>query len=246
MRLVLLAFFLISCLPHDVAAQEKDKAFYLKNYVEYIRLYQKPAYTTYNAGPTSQSIRAYTNSNIKLINPGFSLLSGKRSMHEFIIRGLNYTRAKTVTNIFDKNTGLLLMTIRRASSKDYYLNFTYEYAYSLIRRDKTRERKLHPYLGLLIEPVIRYITSIPVHSYSFPRWNADIYYLLALTPRLQYAMSEKVNIDFSAALPLHSNRGNFQKNENPALTKEQQFTGTWNLTFLPNRFFIRLGLSVKI
>lgn len=117
--------------------------------------------------------------------------------------------------------------------------------YELKFKNKSKKKFL-PQIGLGIEPFILYTERIPMIPTVFPIFSLSLGATVYVIPRISYALSDKVYLDFNIPFGLCQYIWNFEKHLNPAMTLEEQRKSQSDLDFLNSTFQIRFGIGVRI
>ncbi|HEX6890859.1 MAG TPA: hypothetical protein VF141_09200, partial [Chryseolinea sp.] len=77
-------------------------------------------------------------------------------------------------------------------------------------------------------------------------WSTELYgFVLNFTPRVNYNISRRFNVDLNVPLKIYDLRGEKNEVNNPAIPIRQQTTNDVDHIFFESAYTIRLGLEYK-
>jgi hypothetical protein len=122
---------------------------------------------------------------------------------------------------------------------------SYSLRYEFSKRLTNESKRFGFSIGAGINPYYLHIEYIPNVETTY-YWSTELYgFALNFTPRINYKISRRFNVDLNVPLKIYDLRGEKNEVNNPAIPIRQQTTNDVDHIFFESAYTIRLGLAYK-
>lgn len=176
-------------------------------------------------------------------SPALNISLENGNSHEFELSRfkLDFSENETILTNDSLNRVEIVDGTRKLNS---FIAIRYEYGLSLKRSEK--ESKLHPYLGLSIQPYFQNYMETPIISNRFPTSTNQFGALLSITPRINYNLKGNWYLDLNVPIQVYDFNVSLITEENPINPVEERTTTEMNLNIFPYNILLRLGVGIRI
>ncbi len=192
----------------------------------------------------SQANRAISETrNLTILNPivGIQILTKTKNSHEFELQNFRINETKTETFNFIDSLGIsILGGVKTTNSK---IAAQYKYVFNFL---KQKEKRVIPSIGFGITPNLNFSKNTPLMSSSFPVNETQYGFIVTTEPRLTIYNAKKCFFEF--ALPLSLYKLNIVRDKllNPAIPQNQQITTTLDSQIIPQNYYFKFSVGIKI